>query len=302
MKLVLRRVGWWFVGAGCLVAQQPAAKAVQPKSLVLRIEVAAAGSAVPRIAGKDVPPALAKVRTWEGRKLTWRLGDDAVTSEHIELALLGAGQDPKHRLDDKAGEAEASRRLVPLRIEPADGVRWGEVLRAYDMAMTAGFQELQFPDLVTVSFIAQSVSEPVVDDGVLVVPKAVFSMPDDLPEEGRPTFDVHQDGRIVHNGGVVFSPAPGRPDDVAALRERLIELRKSLVAAGRLRQRFDGEKRLGVPFLVRADLWAEWRDVRRLLLLATAPEIGFWQLQPAVGDFDYEPKLRSGWRPPKTGR
>jgi hypothetical protein len=128
----------------------------------------------------------------------------------------------------------------------------------------------------------------------------LFSEPDDRPEPGRPTFDVHQDGRIETAATVMFRWVPGKADDLTALREHLLALRKELVAGGRLQVRpYDGEKRLDMPFLVRADLWTEWRDVRRLLMLLTAPEIGFWKFHPAVAEMEYEPKLRSGWRVPK---
>lgn len=282
-----------------IAAQEPAAKRQAPPAprLVLRVELLSPGAPVPRLADEHAPPALAKVRTWQGRKIAWRLDGAAISDrKDAEVALRRAVADPKHQRvsQHRPGEQEP----VPLVIEPGDGLRWGEVLATYDMATAAGFQELRLDDVPTPWLVPRSVMEPILDDGVLVVPHVFYSEPDDEPEVGRPTFDVHQDGRIVHDDGVLFTWTPGKEDDLSALRKRLLELRQGLVAGGHLQVRaFDGEKRLDVPFLVRADLWAEWRDVRRLLLLATSPEIGFWKLQPAGAEFEYEPKLRSGWRP-----
>ncbi|MCC7398143.1 MAG: hypothetical protein IT455_13835 [Planctomycetes bacterium] len=285
-----------------IAAQEPEARRqAQPaQRLVLHVELLSPGAPVPRIADEHAPPALAKVRTWQGRKIAWRLDGAAITNQKDAAAALHrAATDPKNHRDSK--HRPGTREPLPLRVEPADGLRWGEVLATYDMALAAGFEELQFEDVPTPWFVPRSVMEPILDDGVLVVPKVIYSEPDDRPEAGRPTFDVHQDGRIVHDEAVLFVWTAGKEDDLGALRKRLLELRQGLIADGRLRVRaYDGEKRLDMPLLVRADLWTEWRDVRRLLMLATSPEIGFWQLQAAGTEVEYEPKLRSGWRPPES--
>lgn len=292
------------VASATVTAQQSGDTRPKPAAnrLVLRIELAAPGSPVPRVTGKDAAPALAKVNAWDGRKVSWRLDGTALPDRKAAEAALGrAARDPKNLRDSQ--DQPGKRELVPVRLEPGDGARWGEVLTAYDMLLAAGFQEVQLEDVPTPWFVPRAVMEPIVDDGVLVVPCMAFHEPDDRPEADRPTFDVHQDGRIAQGDKVLFTWTPGKADDLTALREHLLALRKELMADGHLQVRaYDGEKRLDMPFLLRADLWTEWRDVRRLLHLATAPEIGFWKLYAAVAETDFEPKLRAGWRVPKTGK
>jgi len=290
--------------AAAVTAQQSGGTRPKPAAhrLVLRIELGAPGSPVARVTDKDAAPALAKVKAWEGRKVSWRLDGAALANrQDAEAALHRAARDPKNLRDSE--HQPGQREPVPVRLEPGDGTRWCEVLTAYDMLLAAGFQEVQLEDVPTPWFVPRSVMEPVLDDGVLVVPRMVFCEPDDRPEPGRATFDVHQDGRIVLGDKVLFTWTPGKADDVTALRQQLLAMRKDLVADGRLQVcPYDGEKRLDMPFLVRADLWTEWRDVRRLLVLVTSPEVGFWKLHPAVTEMEYEPKLRGGWRVPKTAK
>ena len=287
-----------------ITAQQPGDTVPKPPvaRLVLRIELLAPGSPVPRITDKEAAPALAEVKAWEGRKVTWHLDGTALANrKDAEVALQRAVNDPNNHRDSQ--HRPGQREPVPVRLEPGDGTRWCEVLTTYDMLLSAGFMEVQLADVPTPWFVPMSVDEPVVDDGALVVPKMVFSEPDDRPVAGRPTFDVHQDGRIVLDDKVLFTWKAGKEDDLTALREHLLMLRKELQAGGHLQVRtYDGEKRLDMPFLVRADLWTEWRDVRRLLMIVTLPEIGFWKLQPAVAETEYEPKLRGGWRVPKAAK
>lgn len=291
------------VGA-TVTAQQSGDTKPKPAAqrLVLRIEPAALGSPVPRVTDKEAAPALAKVKAWEGRKVTWSLDGTVLPNrKDAEAALDRAARDPKNLRDSKHQPGE--REPVPVRLEPGDGARWCEVITAYDMLLTAGFREVQIEDVPTPWFVPRSVAEPILDDGVLVVPRMVFNEPDDRPEAGRPTFDVHQDGRIVLGDKVLFTWMPGKADDLTALRAHLLALRKDLVADGHLQVRaYDGEKRLDMPCLVRADLWTEWRDVRRLLMFVTLPEFGFWKLHPAVAEMEYEPKLRGGWRVPKAAK
>ena len=292
------------VAGATVTAQQSGDTKPKPAAnqLVLRIELTAPGSPVPRVTDKDAAPALAKVKAWDGRKVSWRLDGTALPNlKAAEAALHRAARDPKNLRDSQYRPGQ--REPVPVRLEPGDGTRWGEVLTAYDMLLSAGFQDVQLEDVPTPWFVPRAVMEPILDDGVLVVPKMVFCEPDDRPEAGRPTFDVHQDGRIVQGDKVLFTWTPGKADDLTALREHLLALRKQLVANGHLQVRaYDGEKRLDMPFLVRADLWTEWHDVRRLLKLVTLPEIGFWKLHPAVAEMEYEPKLRGGWRVTKTAK
>ena len=48
------------------------------------------GAPVPRIADEHAPPALAKVRTWQGRRIAWRLDGAAITNQKDAAAAAGA--------------------------------------------------------------------------------------------------------------------------------------------------------------------------------------------------------------------
>lgn len=95
------------------------------------------------------------------------------------------------------------------------------------------------------------------------------------------------------NGATMFTWVAGKADDLKPLRTRLAELRAALVAEGELVERpSDRREVLDVPFLVCADVWTEWRDVRRLLQMVTDPSVGFWKFEVGVAEFDFEAKLR----------
>lgn len=270
-------------------AQAPAAKA--PDAIVLTIALVAPGTDAPRPAADGAPADGSRARTWTGRKLAWRVGDrGAETESAMRLLLQAAAANPENRRPcaDRPGTLE----LLPLRIEPGEDARWGEVVEAFDAAMAAGFAEVYFAGVTTGFLVPKSIDEPILAGGALIVPKAVFNEPDDQPDELRPVFDVHQDGRIEHDGRTLFTWRAGVPDDLGPLRERLLQLRRTFAQRSRLQPR-DGDRpeRLDVPFLVRADKWAAWRDVLRFVQAATAPEVGFWKFEIAVGEEDHEAKL-----------
>jgi hypothetical protein len=280
-----------FVAAA--VAQDDRPKAATHPASVIEVGVqATGGQAIPRVEGKNLTPTLAGARRYEGRTVTWSVGGKAVVGQRPqELALWAIAQDPASSRVDP--EDAGRKKLLPLRIVPGDGARWGDIVTLHDGAMQAGFNEVQIEGVVLPWLIPKVVAEPVVDGGVLVVPRAVFTELDDFRDSERPTFDVHQDGRIVFEGKVLFAWQPGKEDDLRLLHKTLAELRRSLEAKGRWGPRgLDKRPALDVAFLVRADVWAEWRDVRCLLIAAMEPEVGFWKIELAAAEKDMEAELR----------
>lgn len=271
-------------------AQEPKPAAKPPAPLVLRIECTAPGSPVPRIAEPSTETA-ARVRLWEGRELAWHIGAGKVgTRKALATELKRIAQDPKFRYEPAL---EPGRECpVPLRIQPGHDVRWGDVTEAFDAAFDAGFVEILLEGVDTSYFVPKSVDHPVLDEGVLIVPKMVWNEPDDRPHPRRPIFDVHQDGRITHDGDTLFTWVAGKTDDLEPLRVRLLALRKDLVAKGHLVRRFDELQKLDVPFLVRADRWTEWRDVRRLMVEVVDEKIGFWKCEWGTSEWDHEARMR----------
>ena len=280
-------LGWSSVGAQ---VPPPTSPPAVPIAIVVEIECAAEGTPVPRATGAGLAQELAIARRWEGRKLRWQIRDQKLDStEALERALHSLAASPDHVRD--SAETPGKKELLPLRIQPGDHTRWRDVVQTFDAACTAGFNEIQFEGVDTPWFVPKGVDEPVLGDGALIVPKAVFNEPDDRPDQLRPGFDLYQDGRIVHDGATLFTWVAGKEDDLQSLRARLRELRSSLEKKGHLQPRaYDKQQRLDVPFLVRADQWAEWRDVKRLIALASEPEVGFWKLEIAVGEVDHEAK------------
>jgi hypothetical protein len=284
LRLSLVALLGWSSGS----AQAPAKPPAVPAAIVVAIECTAEGTPVPRATGAGLAKELATARRWEGRQLAWQIGHQKLAStEALERALQLLAASPDHRRD--SAETPGKKELLPLRIQPGDQTRWRDVVHTIDTAYAAGFPEVHLEGVDTPWLTPMGVDEPLVGDGALIVPKAIFNDPDDRPDRLRPGFDLYQDGRIEHDGATLFTWVAGKEDNLQPLRARLRELRTSLEKEGHLQPRpHDKQQRLDVPFLVRADQWAEWRDVKRLIALATEPEVGFWKLEIAVCHADLE--------------
>lgn len=279
--------------AATLSVQVPQPETKPAPALVVRIECAAPGSPVPRTTDPKAPAAALRARRWEGRKLVWHIGDTMKldTLADCERELRRIARDPKSVREsvDQPGTKE----LLPVLLRPDDDARWCDVTQAVDAAIAAGFEEISLDGAGTPWLMLKMIDRPVRDAGAMIVPKAVFHQPDDNPYSLRPVFEVHQDSRIVVNGATMFTWVAGKADDLKPLRARLAELRAALVAKGELVERpSDRREVLDVPFLVCADVWTEWRDVRRLLQMVTDPGVGFWKFEVGVAEFDFEAKLR----------
>jgi len=225
-------------------------------------------------------------RRWEGRQLQWRIGDRAFDTLEALASELKVRATPERRGTDPA---QAVREAPALLLEPGPGVRWAELIAATDAAMMARFTVIRWAGIDTPWLVPKVVGEPVIGGGVLVVPRARFAEPDDDAHERRPTFDLHQDGRIVHGNATLFTPEAGVPHGLDSVRAGLRELRAALVAKGDLGKRtLDQKERLQVPILVRADCWTECSQVQQFLALALGEEIGFWKVEIAVADRDLD--------------
>lgn len=271
---------------GGLVAAQGPRTAAPPGSLVVAITAIDAGTATPRPVRADAPAAAAATNQWVDRRMHCRVADTDVVGVAAVAAELR-----RHAADARANDGVAS--LPPVRIEPCDGARWHDVVQVFDAAREVGFARITLAGVDTEHIVPRSIEEPVLDLGALVVPQAYYVEDDTRPHALRATFDVHQDGRVSRDGKTLFTPVREQPDDLTALRAQLRELRNIAVRKRELRPR-PGDRRpaLDVPLLVRADLWAEWRDVRRLLTTALERDLGFWKLELGLTRFDVEARMR----------
>jgi hypothetical protein len=265
-------------------AQEPQAK--QPDTLRLVITTKVGGKPEPRLDrdGKETG-----ARRWTGRVIEWTIGDKTLTKfVDAEKELFRIARDPVSLRESKAKPGQ--KEILPLVVEPDQGVCWCEILASFDLAMVAGFADWRLLGAGTRYFVPKSVDEPVIDGGAVIMTRAVFNEPDDLPHQDRHTFTVRQDGSIVHGGRVLFRWQAGKPDDLAALNKELLAIRATMEKGKHIGKRHpDGAAAIDVPVLVCADKWCEWRDVRRLMQCLFAPEVGFWKFEIGVSDVEQEP-------------
>jgi len=278
-------------------SSQETAQPKAPKPIdvvVVAIDCKAEGTAVARVADADPKEALAKAKVWVERELQWRVqGGAGLDHRGVQAKLEALVRSAEVLRDDP--DSPGKKVPVPLRIEPGHGARWNDVVRTFDLALQNGLTEIQLQDVDTIYIVPKEIDAPVAEHGALIVPRAIFHEPDDAPDPLRPVFDVHQDGRILHGDDVLFRWEPAKAEDLAPLNARLGELRKDLVGKGHLKERSVAgkvQKVLDMPFLVRADKWAEWRDVRRVIERALDPAAGFWKLEIGLTELDHEAKLR----------
>jgi hypothetical protein len=222
-------------------------------------------------------------KDWPHRQVVWsvagrEVGDLAAVLRELQRLTAAARAPIGH------GEPAARPRPLPLVLQPQRGARWSDVVAATDVAMTAGFLDIRWHGVDTDRLVPTRLAAPDPADGAVLVPVARFAEPDQRGEPRAPTFDVHQDGRIGHAGALLFTPDGTRDPDLAAVRSRLLDLRKELVARGA--QQPGGPHRLIVPLLVRIDRGTEWAHVQRLLAVALAEDVGFARIAYAVAERD----------------
>ncbi len=277
-------------------AQRPAVD--RQEHIRIQLRALDAGSRVPRLPKSDGSEASSPAPfTVTGRKTAWQIGSTEIgnpDSLRSELARIRADKSSRRR-DPATGEVQ----LMPVVISPDQRVHWVDIVQTIDLAMEAGFADINLADVgdVAIIFVAKAVADPVSDAGAHVVPRADYSVPDeDPPGYWRPVLHVRQDGRIEHEGVVAFAPNRDK-GEAAKLKELLAELAKTARDKhGAERVGPDRGEFANARLLLHADKWAAWSDVRRVLQLATRTDPAFWKFEYAVGDYDFEARLRAGER------
>lgn len=271
---------------GCALATAQEAKE-PPKPLPIAVTVKVEGVAVPRRTkdGTDTG-----VRNWKDRGHEWRIGDKTLAKPGLfALELKRIATDPASQRDSKIRPGE--KELLPVVLEPDANVHWRDVMNLVDVLMRSGFEDFRLAGAGTQYFVPKAVAECVRDDGKLLVPRMYHNEPDDADDPLRREFEVHQDGRIVHDRRVIYRWQPGKADDQTDLRAALLAMRAADEQAGRIQERGpEHAKRLTGKVLIVADCFTEWRDVRRLMQALTAPDIGFWKFEIAAMEFAVSPR------------
>lgn len=126
----------------------------------------------------------------------------------------------------------------------------------------------------------------------LILPRAVFQEPDDKPGEHRPIINVLQDGSVIYNKEVVFSPSKNGTD-YRPIKALLIAIRKDGLnnKTLHLKEENIGGKMVPLlddPILIRADKWTEWHYIGEIMKQCSMPEIAFWKVELALSEHDKE--------------
>ncbi|HEX6811822.1 MAG TPA: biopolymer transporter ExbD [Planctomycetota bacterium] len=126
----------------------------------------------------------------------------------------------------------------------------------------------------------------------LVLPRAVYRVPDDEPPKNRPVVNVLQNGTVVYRQRVVYEPAL-HGTDYGPIRELLLKIR----AEGLANKSLELEKKMvggklvplmDVPILIRADKWTEWRYIAEIMKQCSRADIAFWKVELALSEVDKE--------------
>ncbi len=234
--------------------------------------------------------------TMVGRQLEWRFGEQRFRDlEALRAALWKASNDERKRRESPDPPEE--RRPLPLVVRFDDRVRWCEVVSTLDVARESAFLEVHLfggKDFEP-QFEACAVADPVRANCAHVVPRAIFSEPDDQRLKFRPVLTVAQDGRVEYEGVCVFDPKA--PDGGKALTAVLAKCaRRDDNKFGTRRFGEHGLELSNNYLLIHADLWAPWPVVHMISRIATEVTPPLYQLQYATGSADYEPRLRAGER------
>jgi biopolymer transport protein ExbD len=126
----------------------------------------------------------------------------------------------------------------------------------------------------------------------LVLPRAVYRVPDDQPAKNRPVINVLQNGSVVYRQRVVYDPAV-HGKDYRPIKELLLGIRKEGLAskAFGLENRMVGGRLvplMDVPILIRADKWTEWHYVGEIMKQCSQADIAFWKVELALSEVDKE--------------
>jgi biopolymer transport protein ExbD len=128
----------------------------------------------------------------------------------------------------------------------------------------------------------------------LILPKAIYAVPDEKPPELRPIINITQDGKIVYRRNPVYDPAVDGPDNFLRAREQMIEIKNELPPSEFNTTKIPGKTIVDTPVLIRADKWTEWHYVGKFMTECSKPELAFWKLELAMSEEDKEEVFRKG--------
>ena len=131
----------------------------------------------------------------------------------------------------------------------------------------------------------------------LVLPRALFIQPDETPSPTRPIINVLQDGSVVYNQKVAYSPRE-HGKDYTPIRQLLRDIRETGLRKGTLKLKDEkvGSRMVPLiddPILIRADKWTEWHYVGEVMKQCSQPDVGFHKVELAMSELDKETKEKN---------
>lgn len=131
----------------------------------------------------------------------------------------------------------------------------------------------------------------------LVLPRAVFIQPDEKPSPTRPIVNVLQDGSVVYNQKVAYSPRE-HGKDYTPIRQLLRDIRETGLRKGTLKLKDEkvGSRTIALiddPILIRADKWTEWHYVGEVMKQCSQQDVGFHKVELALSELDKETKEKN---------
>ena len=129
----------------------------------------------------------------------------------------------------------------------------------------------------------------------LILPKAIYAVPDENPPEIRPIINIVQDGRMIYHANEYYNPTTDG-DNIDGIK-RLLREWKDTVVTDTEEQTIAGRMVTLVndPILIRADKWTEWHYVGVFMTACSQPEAAFWKLELAMSEKDKELRLLKTW-------
>lgn len=299
MSLAVFRVVCLFpVLAGALLHAQepdPRKQVSQPRDAVevLPVSVGCAqeGASAVRAWLKDAEPAR-QSRDWADRRPVWRVANRENTSPEALKELLERVY--RHRSTWQPDRKRPGQlKPMPLRIDPVEGARWADVVASVDLALSAGFTEIQLGSIASQYFVPAAVPEPFPLGASVVAPEAVYAEPVEFGEgEFWPRVVLGQDGALyVGETQLVAPQSAGEERGEAgrvAWREQLAKWRAEAERRD-LIEGPEGQERNRARLVLIADRWTPWPEIERVLSEAAGRGIGFERYFFGVAEVGSDP-------------
>jgi biopolymer transport protein ExbD len=123
----------------------------------------------------------------------------------------------------------------------------------------------------------------------LILPKAVFAVPDDTPPDLRPIVNITQNGDVYYKKKEYYNAALHK-ENYDGLEELLRLWHKELDLKMEPLGPTNPTLAPSDPVLIRADKWTEWHYIGKFMTACSQPYARFWKLELAMSEEDKEAK------------